>query len=64
MYTDFEDQYDTVKALIYEFPEIFREICEYINFVYSENIDNYTDQDIKDIYLTLKQEYRSIWKEL
>ena len=64
MYTDFEDQVDTVTDLIYEFPEIFRDICELLDMVYSEDIENYEDQDIKDIYLTLKQEFRSIWKEL
>jgi len=64
MYTDFEDQVDTVTDLIYEFPEIFRDICELLGMVYSEDIENYEDQDIKDIYLTLKQEFRSIWKEL
>ena len=64
MYTDFEDQVDTVTDLIYEFPEIFRDICELLGMVYSEDIENYEDQDIKDIYLTLRREFRSIWKEL
>jgi len=64
MYYDFEDQEETVAGLIYEFPQIFREICEILNFTCSENIENYSDQDIKDIFITLKHEHRNTWKEL
>jgi hypothetical protein len=64
MYIDFGDQFETVHNLIYEFPEVFRNICEILGFTYSEEATNYNDQEIKDIYLTLKQEYRPIWKEL
>ena len=57
-----------VKELIYEYPETFKEIILNLNpntgNVYSVFYNDYSDEECEKIILTLKNEFREIWKEL
>ena len=52
------------EVFMYEYPEIFKEICEYLDFEVSRNVNDYSSEDCDLIIKTLKMEYRNIWKEL
>lgn len=57
-----------VKELIYQYPEIFKEIIFILKLnngnVYSALSNDYSEEECAKIISTLKLEFRETWKEM